>query len=105
MRVFHIIGWILLGMAGVVAIGLVAGLGVQLLWNWLMPQIFGLSEVTFWQAVGLFILFHILVGGHHGHHAYAGKKPGWSKFRDKLHGELHGKFIKNGKTESPAYSE
>jgi hypothetical protein len=25
----------------------------QLLWNWLMPTIFGLCKITFWQALGL----------------------------------------------------
>lgn len=105
MRVFHIIGWILLGLAGVAAIGLVVGFGVQLLWNWLMPQIFGLPEITFWQAVGLFILLHILIGGHHGHHAHPGNKPGWRRFRDKLHHELRVQNCESVKTESPAYSE
>ncbi len=33
---------------------------VMLLWNWLMPELFGLSEVTFWQAIGLNILCTIL---------------------------------------------
>lgn len=44
---------------------------VMLLWNWLMPQIFGLPVISFWQAVGLLVLCKILfgnVGGHHGHH-------------------------------------
>jgi hypothetical protein len=36
------------------------GYPVMLLWNWLMPELFGLSEVTFWQAIGLNILCTIL---------------------------------------------
>jgi hypothetical protein len=32
----------------------------MLLWNWLMPELFGLSKVTFWQAIGLNILCTIL---------------------------------------------
>jgi hypothetical protein len=36
------------------------GYPVMLLWNWLMPKLFGLSEVTFWQAIGLNILCTIL---------------------------------------------
>lgn len=35
---------------------------VMLLWNWLMPVIFGLTAITFWQALGLFILSRILFG-------------------------------------------
>ena len=36
---------------------------VMLLWNWLMPTIFGLTVINFWQAVGLFALARILFGG------------------------------------------
>lgn len=45
---------------------------VMLLWNWLMPEIFGLPSISFWQAAGLLVLCKILFGGfggahHHGH--------------------------------------
>ena len=39
------------------------GQGVEHLWNWLMPEIFGLRSITFWQAVGLLTLSWILFGG------------------------------------------
>lgn len=39
---------------------LVLGLPVMLLWNWLMPNIFGLPYINFWQAVGLNILSSVL---------------------------------------------
>jgi hypothetical protein len=46
---------------GLVAILIVLlGYPVMLLWNWLMPELFGLSEITFWQAIGLNILCTIL---------------------------------------------
>jgi len=48
----------IIGIVGVVA--LILGLPLMLLWNWLMPQIFGLTEITFWQAVGLNFLSSIL---------------------------------------------
>jgi hypothetical protein len=32
----------------------------MLLWNWLMPTIFGLPNITFWQACGLNFLSIIL---------------------------------------------
>ncbi|PJJ84141.1 hypothetical protein [Mucilaginibacter auburnensis] len=35
---------------------------VMLLWNWLIPGIFGYSIITFWQAMGLFILSKLLFG-------------------------------------------
>ena len=36
---------------------------VMLLWNWLAPTLFGLRQVTFWQAIGLLALCRILFGG------------------------------------------
>lgn len=47
-----------IGILGLIA--LVLGLPLMLLWNWLMPEIFGLTEITFWQAVGLNFLSSIL---------------------------------------------
>ncbi|WP_299228659.1 hypothetical protein [uncultured Psychroserpens sp.] len=39
------------------------GYVVMWLWNWLMPDIFGLPLLSYWQAVGLFILLKLLLGG------------------------------------------
>ena len=36
---------------------------MQWLWNWLLPDIFGLRRVTFWEALGLLALCRILFGG------------------------------------------
>lgn len=33
---------------------------LMLLWNWLMPAVFGLPALTFWQTAGLIIICHIL---------------------------------------------
>jgi hypothetical protein len=52
---------------------IVAGFGqaVLQLWNWLVPGIFGLQRITFWQAVGLLGLSWILFGqGFLGRPAY-----------------------------------
>jgi hypothetical protein len=56
---------------GILGIGLAFLFGwvVMLLWNWLMPDIFGLKRLTYWQAWGLLILSHILFksfGSGHG---------------------------------------
>jgi hypothetical protein len=52
----------------VVVAGAVVGFTVMHLWNWLMPEIFGLHAITFWQGLGLFVLGKLLLGGfHHGH--------------------------------------
>ena len=39
---------------------------VMWLWNWLMPAVFGLRAINFWQAFGLLILSKILLTGFHG---------------------------------------
>ena len=36
---------------------------IMLLWNALIPSIFGLATINFWQALGLFVLSRILFGG------------------------------------------
>jgi hypothetical protein len=43
------------------------GIAVMLLWNWLMPALFGWSQIGFLQALGLLILGRILFGRFGGH--------------------------------------
>ena len=47
----------------------VAGLSyvVMALWNHLMPVVFGLHTISFWQALGLLALCRILFGGFGAH--------------------------------------
>jgi len=42
----------------------ILALPVQLLWNWLMPKIFGLTTITFWEALGLVLLSNLLIKSH-----------------------------------------
>tara|TARA_B100000131_G_scaffold285099_1_gene294145 strand:+ start:259 stop:531 length:273 start_codon:yes stop_codon:yes gene_type:complete len=44
-----------------IAVGLLS-LPLMLLWNWLMPDLFGLPTINLLQAVGLGALSHILFG-------------------------------------------
>jgi positive regulator of sigma E activity len=37
------------------------------LWNWLMPAIFGLKTISYWQAIGLLVLSWIFFGRFRGH--------------------------------------
>lgn len=53
-----IVGTILIG-----GLAVLFGYVVMWLWNWLMPMVFGLPTLTFWQAVGLFLLSKALLGG------------------------------------------
>ncbi|MBK9190473.1 MAG: hypothetical protein IPM77_02660 [Crocinitomicaceae bacterium] len=60
---------------------------VMYLWNWLMPEIFGLTTITFWQALGILVLSKILFGAHwskHKHSCHGGHHYGWKeKFKSK----------------------
>jgi hypothetical protein len=57
-RIFHF--WWLLAM---LAFAAVFSFAVMALWNWLLPAIAGLPEITFWQALGFLALARILFGG------------------------------------------
>ena len=46
------------------------GSAVLYLWNWLMPPLFGLHTVTYWQALGLLGLSWLLFGGWRGMHGW-----------------------------------
>lgn len=59
----EIVGIILFGGLFIAGLAVLFGFGIMWLWNTLMPELFGLKTLTFWQAVGLFILLKILLGG------------------------------------------
>ncbi|MEW6320350.1 MAG: hypothetical protein AB1635_04605 [Acidobacteriota bacterium] len=41
----------------------IGGFVVRWLWNWLVPDLFGVRAVTFWEALGLLLLSRIMFGG------------------------------------------
>jgi Ca2+/H+ antiporter, TMEM165/GDT1 family len=52
---------------GIVLVAVTAfSFAVMWLWNRLMPVIFGLHAISFWQALGLLVLSKILFGGFRG---------------------------------------
>ena len=53
--------------------------GVMRLWNWLMPDLFGLHMITYWQALGVLVLSKILFGGFRG--GRGGGPWGWRRRR------------------------
>ncbi len=79
-----IAGWVVLGIIAAVAFAILFGFILMWLWNWLMPAIFGLGLITYWQAVGLFILAKILFGGFGNHSGSKGaNKRSHNKCRSK----------------------
>ena len=55
-------GLLFMFLALAVIVGAAIGYPVMWLWNELMPELFGLGEITFWQAVGLYLLAQALFG-------------------------------------------
>ena len=60
MKTEESIAKVLLALGLIALLGILLGLPLQLLWNWLMPTIFNLPTITFWQAMGLNIMASIL---------------------------------------------
>jgi Ca2+/H+ antiporter, TMEM165/GDT1 family len=85
-----------IAMFGVAALA-IFGFVVKALWNWLIPGLFGLHALTFWQALGLLALSWILFGGlrggprfGRGHHL----RERWAEMtpeqRERLRGAIRG---------------
>ena len=72
---FRVLGKIILGVLIAAVIAVVVGALVMVLWNWLMPEIFGLGTITYWQGFGLVLLLRLLIGGF-GEHGSKGPKEG-----------------------------
>jgi hypothetical protein len=54
---------------------------LQLLWNCIMPDIFGVKTIGYWQAMGVFALAKILFGFNSG---WGGKRRRWNnRMQDK----------------------
>lgn len=56
---------------------------VMSLWNWLLPVIFHVGAITFWQAMGIFVLCKILFGFGKGGHRW-GNNGGAPWMRNKM---------------------
>src|SRR5438105_10382647 len=59
-RVLWIVPLVLVAIVLFVTIG---GEVIRLLWNWLLPALFGWPRISFWQALGLLALCRLLFGG------------------------------------------
>ena len=43
----------------IIAFSLLIAFPIKWLWNGVMPDVFGLPEITFWKAYGMYLLFHL----------------------------------------------
>jgi hypothetical protein len=67
----RIAGIAVLGVIGAALFALVFGWLVMVLWNWVMPTVFHLGEISYWQAFGILVLAKLLfgaIGGGGGRH-------------------------------------
>ena len=65
-------------LAFLVVVAAVMSFFVMRLWNRLMPNVFGLHAISYWQALGIFILSKILFTSFRGRPAGSG---GWRERR------------------------
>lgn len=83
----RILFFLLIFLCGIIALTALT----MLLWNWLMPLLFHLSVISFWQALGLLALSKILFGGfrfcgkhrHRPPFANEGMKEKWANMTDE----------------------
>ncbi len=95
-RSVDIVGMAIEGVILAAIIALIFGVLVMKLWNWLMPAIFGLTRITFWQAWGLVLLSHILFKSfpHSKNHDHDDR---WKQhFKEKFFPEKEGEIKLDG---------
>jgi len=82
-----ITGFVLLGILAAVFFAFVFGYFVMLLWNWLMPGLFGLGTITYLQAFGIIILARLVFGNIGHRHSDRKDHSFWKHHRDSDSGE------------------
>lgn len=82
--------------AGFAIVALAAfGWIVMLLWNALLPGLFGAPPLRYLQAVGLLVLSRILIGGLRGHHGrwrHHGWRERWESLTPEERERLRAKY-------------
>ena len=71
-RIKRFAGHALLGLAALIVVAGAFGFVTMNAWNYVIPDLFNLPHITFWQAVALVVLARILVG-RIGHRSSGGK--------------------------------
>lgn len=95
-KVLKVIGFVILGIAVVIGFGFV----VKALWNWLMPEIFGLKKISYWQGIGILLLAKIFfgsVGGNSNTNSKSEERKGdgvRGAYSQALHEEMQQEFYK-----------
>ncbi|MBN2557426.1 MAG: hypothetical protein JXB33_01585 [Clostridia bacterium] len=85
-----IVGMVIGGIIVAALLALLLGWIIMLLWNWLMPALFGLGTITYWQGFGIFFLSKLIFGFSGGHTESSHKEK---KKSETIRGEV-GKGIR-----------
>ena len=90
-KVLRIIGMVFVGVIFAILFAFVFGLLVKWLWNFLMPGLFGLNQITYWQAFAMVILAKLLFGAFGSHHRDRHHRPPYPfrKWHDRFYGSPH----------------
>ena len=80
---------------------------VMLLWNWLIPNLFGGKMINYWQAMGLLVLLRILTGlGRSSTYQFTSKfRRGWHTLPEEEKERLRQKFKDRWCSHDPDNSE
>ena len=92
LKILKIAGMVIGGIALAVLFALLFGWVFQMLWNWLMPELFGFKVITYLQAFAIVILAKILFGsfGSHG----GGRNHGHGSGCNTMHSRKNRKYFK-----------
>ena len=85
MKVLRIIGMVFLGVTFALLFALVFGFLVKWIWNFLMPDIFGLKQITYWQAFGLVVLTKLLFSTFGPHDRNRKHPHTFGRWHDRFH--------------------
>ena len=96
---YYIVPLAIVGAPIIMALFVLVGGGiVMLLWNWLLPPLFGWPQLTLLQAFGLLVLCRILFGGFGkgggggSHQNYKCKSPeDAERFRERMRDRFSGR--------------
>jgi hypothetical protein len=85
-KVLRIIGMVFVGVIFAILFALVFGFLVKWLWNFLMPDLFGLSQITYLQAFAMVVMTKLLFGAFGPHYPKrpAPHHPPFRKWHDRF---------------------
>ena len=92
-RILRVVGLVIAGVLAAAAFALAFGWFVMLLWNWLMPVVFGLGAITYWQAFGIVVLAKLIFGSMGGRGGHDRRWHHWREFWEQEGREAFDRFL------------